>query len=203
MFLATLRDVADNEVLFDQRDRLLYDRKELYQWHHFENGIPSGILIKENIPIVHQKNLPLDEQFQRVKMVNFLGDALKGAAASETAESRIAVLHELQKILNLKLDSDLRSLNDFEIIAVTLENRNYEKQNRGKDRKEDVPTYTGDRWVSDVEFGRQILNGVNPVLIKKCTKIPDNFAVTSEMVQPFMNDAQTLDQAMQVQSHII
>ena len=179
------------------------DRKKVYQWHCFENGVPSGILIKENIPIVDQKNLPLDEQFQRVKMVNFLGDALKGAAASATAESRIDVLHELQKILNLKLHSDLRSLHDFEIIAVTLENRNYEIQNPGKSRKRDIPTYVGDRWVSDVEFGRQILNGVNPVLIKECTKIPDNFAVTSEMVQPFMNDAQTLDQAMQVQCHII
>ncbi len=175
------------------------DRKKSYQWHRFEDtGVPSAILIKENIPIVDQKNLPLDEQFQRVKMANFLGDALKGEAAAKTAEIRIAVLHELQKILNLKLHSDLRTLHDFEIIAVTLGSRNYEIQNPGMDRKKDIPTYIGDRWVSDVEFGRQILNGVNPVLIKKCTKIPDNFSVTSEMVQPFMNDAQTLDQAMQV-----
>ena len=34
--------------------------------------------------------------------------------------------------------------------------------------------------MSDVEFGRQILNGINPVIIKKCTFIPDHFLVNEE-----------------------
>ena len=174
------------------------DRKKLYQWHRFENGIPSGILIDENIPLYDQKNLPLDEQFQIVKMFDFLGAVFEGIGALKWEERKIAVMHKLQNILSFKLDSDLSTLHDFEIIADTLGGMNYEIQNANGNSE--IPTYVGDRWVSDVEFGRQILNGVNPVLIKKCTKIPDNFAVTSEMVQPFMNDAQTLDQAMQVQS---
>lgn len=45
--------------------------------------------------------------------------------------------------------------------------------------------YTID-WKSDKEFGAQRLRGCNPVLISLCTSIPENFAVTSEMVEPFL-----------------
>ena len=37
------------------------------------------------------------------------------------------------------------------------------------------------RWKSDVEFGCQMLNGVNPVVIERCTCLPHNFPVTDEM----------------------
>ena len=29
------------------------------------------------------------------------------------------------------------------------------------------------RWATDVEFGRQMLNGVNPVVIERCMSLPD------------------------------
>ncbi len=38
------------------------------------------------------------------------------------------------------------------------------------------------RWATDVEFGRQMLNGFNPVVIERCTSLPKNFPVTDEMM---------------------
>lgn len=54
------------------------------------------------------------------------------------------------------------------------------------------------RWSSDVEFGRQILNGVNPVIIEKCTGIPANFNVTNELVAPFLTRGKSLDDEITV-----
>ncbi|KAM5180869.1 hydroperoxide isomerase ALOXE3-like [Mantella aurantiaca] len=41
-------------------------------------------------------------------------------------------------------------------------------------------------WKEDSFFGSQHLNGINPMLIKKCVKVPENFPVTNNMVAPFL-----------------
>lgn len=41
-------------------------------------------------------------------------------------------------------------------------------------------------WKEDVSFGRQRVQGCNPILIELCQKIPENFQVTAEMVEPFL-----------------
>ena len=45
-----------------------------------------------------------------------------------------------------------------------------------------------------------MLNGVNPVVIEKCTALPPNFPVTNELVQPFLTRGLTLEQEMEVRS---
>ncbi len=39
-----------------------------------------------------------------------------------------------------------------------------------------------DKWNMDEEFGRQYLSGCNPIWLKRCDAIPDNFAVTDKLV---------------------
>ncbi|XP_071945339.1 polyunsaturated fatty acid 5-lipoxygenase-like [Antedon mediterranea] len=50
-------------------------------------------------------------------------------------------------------------------------------------------------WKSDYEFGMQRLTGCNPTVIKLCTHVPENFAVTNEMLQPIL-EHMTIEQAI-------
>uniref|UniRef100_A0A8D0D8M0 PLAT domain-containing protein n=1 Tax=Sander lucioperca TaxID=283035 RepID=A0A8D0D8M0_SANLU len=42
--------------------------------------------------------------------------------------------------------------------------------------------YVHEHWKEDAFFGYQYLNGLNPMLIRRCSALPDNFAVTDDMV---------------------
>ncbi|KAL9968315.1 hypothetical protein ACROYT_G026674 [Oculina patagonica] len=50
-------------------------------------------------------------------------------------------------------------------------------------------------WKEDCHFGRQRVQGCNPTLLRLCKEIPENFKVTAEMVEPFL-DGMTLEDAM-------
>ncbi|XP_071838412.1 polyunsaturated fatty acid 5-lipoxygenase-like [Apostichopus japonicus] len=51
-------------------------------------------------------------------------------------------------------------------------------------------------WKSDESFGLQRLNHCNPTQIRRCRKIPDNFAVTDDMLSPLL-EGLTISQAIQ------
>jgi len=51
------------------------------------------------------------------------------------------------------------------------------------------------RFGSDQEFARQRLNGVNPILIKRCDRLPENFPVTDDMIEGLLEPGETLSGA--------
>lgn len=61
-----------------------------------------------------------------------------------------------------------------------------------------VHVYDFSRWMSDEEFGRQILNGVNPVVIRKCEELPKKFPVNEKMVQSSLCRGISLEEEMKV-----
>jgi arachidonate 15-lipoxygenase len=52
------------------------------------------------------------------------------------------------------------------------------------------------RWQLDEEFARQRLDGVDPVLIRRCTEIPAHFPVTDEIVAGLLGPGETLASAI-------
>lgn len=59
----------------------------------------------------------------------------------------------------------------------------------------DTSVYVQKHWKEDRFFGYQYLNGVNPMMIRRCTALPDNFPVTDEML--FHHGGSTLQEEMQ------
>uniref|UniRef100_A0A671X1P7 Lipoxygenase domain-containing protein n=1 Tax=Sparus aurata TaxID=8175 RepID=A0A671X1P7_SPAAU len=56
------------------------------------------------------------------------------------------------------------------------------------------PEYVQEHWKEDAFFGYQFLNGVNPMLIRRCTTLPSNFPVTDGMV--FLRGQSSLKEEM-------
>uniref|UniRef100_A0A3B4GHY1 Arachidonate 15-lipoxygenase B-like n=2 Tax=Pundamilia nyererei TaxID=303518 RepID=A0A3B4GHY1_9CICH len=50
--------------------------------------------------------------------------------------------------------------------------------------KTQVSEYVSQHWKEDAFFGYQFLNGTNPILIQRCTQLPNNLSVTDETVFP-------------------
>ena len=114
-------------------------------------------------------DLPLDEGFELLKNVHFYSNALISGIKSKVAG----------------LTYDVDSLCGYEQYANLL-------------GEPDFPVYELSRWTTDVEFGRQILNGVNPVVIRRCKSLPAKFPVTDAMVQSSLHRGLTLAQEMEV-----
>lgn len=49
--------------------------------------------------------------------------------------------------------------------------------------KNDSSKYVYNHWRDDAFFGYQFLNGLNPMLIRRCSSLPENFPVTEETVK--------------------
>ncbi|KAL7888998.1 hypothetical protein AOLI_G00039720 [Acnodon oligacanthus] len=50
--------------------------------------------------------------------------------------------------------------------------------------------------MTDEFFAYQFLNGLNPMIIKRCSKLPEKFPVTNEMVKSFLPATSTLESEM-------
>nr|XP_033505166.1 arachidonate 15-lipoxygenase B-like [Epinephelus lanceolatus] len=51
-------------------------------------------------------------------------------------------------------------------------------------KRTDISDFVQEHWKEDALFAYQFLNGVNPMLIRRCSALPKNFPVTDDMVFP-------------------
>ncbi|XP_073779358.1 arachidonate 5-lipoxygenase b, tandem duplicate 2 isoform X3 [Danio rerio] len=175
------RWIADQKelVLPEGRGRLPQDEKLsiLKECRHLElenrrekfrwNEWKSGFLM--SIDANKSSELPLDVQFDTAKAVDFSLNAFK--AAENLGLNKLESLFQSWK-----------DFADFEKVFITIKNTESE--------------YVMQNWTKDAVFGYQFLNGCNPVMIKKCTKLPDKFAVTQEMVENSLDRGTTLQEEL-------
>ncbi|XP_074549342.1 polyunsaturated fatty acid lipoxygenase ALOX15B-like [Halichoeres trimaculatus] len=62
-------------------------------------------------------------------------------------------------------------------------------------KKTDKSAYVHEHWKDDEFFSYQFLNGVNPMLIRRCSVLPENFPVTDGMV--FLRGERSLEEELQ------
>ncbi|XP_067249519.1 polyunsaturated fatty acid 5-lipoxygenase-like isoform X1 [Chanodichthys erythropterus] len=114
--------------------------------------------------------LPSDIQFEAAKSVDFNSNFI------------IAITNlGLNKLMSL-FQSSWMDIADFGKIFLNIKNH--------------VSEYVMQNWNKDSMFGYQFLNGCNPVMIRKCMKLPDNFAVTQEMVKGSLDRGLTLQEEL-------
>lgn len=117
------------------------------------------------------KDLPRDIQFDSEKGVDFVLNYSK--AMENLFINRF--MHMFQSSWN--------DFADFEKIFVKISNTISER--------------VKNHWQEDLMFGYQFLNGCNPVLIKRCTEIPQKLPVTTEMVECSLERHLSLEQEVQ------
>ncbi|XP_068597844.1 polyunsaturated fatty acid 5-lipoxygenase-like [Brachionichthys hirsutus] len=117
------------------------------------------------------KDLPQDIRFDSEKAVDFVlnySKAIENLCVNQ-------FMHMFQ--------TSWSDFNDFERIFVRIKNT--------------ISEYVMEHWKEDFIFGYQFLNGCNPVVIKKCTKLLDKFPVTHEMVSVCLERELTLEQEVE------
>ena len=119
------------------------------------------------------KKLPQDEKFERVKDVDFT----------------ITAITNKLKIRVHAAFTDIKDIDDYKRMTNILDDPEFK-------------LHEAARWVSDVEFGRQVLNGINPVIIERCTSLPSNFPVTNDIVKGQLNRGLTLEEEIKVCSYL-
>ncbi|CAL8390978.1 unnamed protein product [Arctogadus glacialis] len=124
-----------------------------------------------SIDAAKHKDLPRDIQFDSEKGVDFVlnySKAIENLCVNQ-------FMHMFQ--------SSWSDFSDFERIFVRIKNT--------------ISEYVMEHWKEDFMFGYQFLNGCNPVVLQKCTKLPDKFPVTHEMVAFCLERDLTLEEEIE------
>ncbi|XP_056097891.1 polyunsaturated fatty acid 5-lipoxygenase-like [Rhinichthys klamathensis goyatoka] len=114
--------------------------------------------------------LPLDVRFEAEKDGDFKESLLKAI--------KNLGLNKLKSLFQ----SSWKDIEDFQEIFTIIKNP--------------VSEYVMQNWEKDFMFGYQFLNGCNPVMISKCMNLPDEFAVTQEMVKGSLDRGLTLQEEL-------
>ena len=118
--------------------------------------------------------IPRDEKFERAKQFHM---ALTGL----TSKAKVTIHTVFRHIADI---------HDYKKLATIIEDPA-------------LDLFENDRWKSDVEFGRQILNGLNPIVIERCVNLPAKFPVTNNMLEGILCRGLSLEQEIEVRFDIV
>ena len=147
---------------------------------------------------------PADEEFHRAKGINFTANVLKGlifdGIITELTLSSIDSIIQRALGITTSTATSANNLYIFEQLPMKLLKEDMESKDPESDFTKgiEIKVCQAYRWIADEEFGRQILNGVNPVVVRRCSTLPDNFPVTHDMVKSSLVRNISLEEEMKV-----
>lgn len=194
----------NNIVLMDLTTRKLFELP-VYRWITDKLTLPTGEAMlrqKEvNIDRLFLRQIWLEEQHNTYPWSHI--DGLPGCIGCESydglpVELKYSTERQIEKkkiladvLIKLKLHkyqtvfNSFDSFEDFKTMSEVVPS-----SETSSAIKED------DRWRTDEEFGREFLDGVNPVMIKRCKEPIKKFPVTNDMVGNLLDRGLTLDEEM-------
>ncbi|KAM4713967.1 arachidonate 12-lipoxygenase, 12S-type [Anableps anableps] len=166
-----IREGTAKTLVDDSSAQLLQHRKrELQERQHTFRWVTWAKGIPRCVDAKTEADLPQDVRFDNEKRSDF------------EHSLHYALLELSLKKLAITFGKSWSDLDDFKRIFWKL--------------RSPIAEYCMDHWKEDWFFGYQCLNGSNPRMIKKSTRLPENFPVTSDMVQSSMPAKTSLDKEL-------
>ncbi|ELW63580.1 Arachidonate 15-lipoxygenase B [Tupaia chinensis] len=183
-----------------QRQAEIQERQQKYRWSEYFPGIPR-CLDAENL-----KDLDPNLRYSVTKDVNQKfhfaspwSEYFPGIPRCLDAEN----LKDLDPNLRYSVTKDVNQKFHFASPSIVLKLKGLldserpwqsleEIQRTFVFPKSQVSEYVFQHWQEDAFFASQFLTGLNPVLIRRCHRLPENFPVTDAMVAPVLGPGTSL-----------
>ncbi|XP_065273391.1 hydroperoxide isomerase ALOXE3-like [Emys orbicularis] len=188
-----LREGADSQVICINRNRSLLTSIQILNCYHFQAKTAAEDAQHPLLLQHRQEELKARQEAYRWKVYNPQWPRCLDVASVDELDfnykysqtkTTIFMLRAIKTELELKLKGFSLCTGSWEkledIRKIFWCNKNLTSE------------YVSEHWQEDSFFGYQFLNGVNPVVIRKCTVLPENFPLTEEMVVGSLGEGTTL-----------
>ncbi|XP_040856715.1 arachidonate 12-lipoxygenase, 12R-type [Ochotona curzoniae] len=189
---ATGKTAADDTlpILLEHRQEELRAKQDFYHWRVFVPGLPNYVHIPSYRPPVRRFRNPNRPEWNgyipgfpiliNIKATKFLDLNLRYSFVKTASFffrlGPMALAFKVRGLVDCK--HSWKRLKDIKKIF--------------PGHKSIVSEYVAEHWAEDSFFGYQYLNGINPGLIRRCTRLPDKFPVTDAMVAPLLGEGTCL-----------
>uniref|UniRef100_A0A665V865 Arachidonate 12-lipoxygenase n=1 Tax=Echeneis naucrates TaxID=173247 RepID=A0A665V865_ECHNA len=161
-------DESLSQLLVHRKTELL-ERQNTYRWAKWAPGIPRCIDAKTEADLPQDALIHSQTHIHTVTLQSHLFPL-------------VSLLELSLKKLSISFGKSWNDLDDFKRIFWKL--------------RSPISEYCMEHWKEDWFFGYQCLNGCNPRMIQMCRRLPENFPVTSDMVQSSMAPGTNLDKEL-------
>ncbi|CAH1245138.1 ALOX5 [Branchiostoma lanceolatum] len=159
---ASIMTTREQDVLLRLRLYEMQERRKQFHWRHSDSGFPGGLAAST------VEELPPDVRPSESMLQKLSGITEKLALP--------------QNFLNIPclFEKDKHNVGNFVEFKKMVPENVYDRQRLIK------------HWKSDVDFGRQFLNGLNPLILRRCRQLPETFAKKSDEIDQLLPDGQAL-----------